>query len=251
MWAGDEPLPLKFSGFIFKVPPHNETAKKGPGSIYKFESARDSKDRLQPGTAWVTDGMANTDSGGRRRIFNVDDMCVYLQEEKPHLFEQGFAIVSDLNDVAPAMPELRNMFLKSQDRKAQGILNSELERQKKWTESGRPVPEPENPDRVAWAMKHLASRRQAMGPTHEAADITAVLEGKFQGEVAEMPNTAPLAAVATPNGKELFVECNDWGVRLSKREIEALLTGEEDQIAYIVEKLNTKKQEAGAAAETG
>jgi len=250
VWAGEEPLEVKYSGFRFKVPPRNQTAKLGPGSIYTFESVRDSKDELIPGTLWVTDVVKESPNGARHRVFDVTACCEYLQEQKERLFETGFNIVSDVSDVPAAMEELIPLYENSQDRKAQGILSAELERQKKYEENGRTAPEPDNPDRVAWAMKHLARRKKSIKPAVSAEDITAVLEGRFQGDVEEMEAKAPPAfkAPAPANGKELFRECEEWGVRLSKREVEALLTGEEEQIAFVVAKLQAKKEEAAPAA---
>lgn len=249
VWAGEEPLEIKYSGFRFKIPPRTETAKPGPGSIYTFESVRDGKENMLPGTCWVTDLVKTSDAGGRHRVFDVTACCEYLQEQKPQLFDKGFAIVSDINDVAPAMQELIPMFDLSQDRKAQAILASELDRQKKYEEDGKIAPEPDSPDRVAWAMKHLARRKKSIRPTHSADDITAVLEGRFEGDVAEMPTPPPAEAFAEEavDGKGLYRECEEWGVRLTKRELEALVTGDEEQISFISAKLAAKKEEATPA----
>ena len=104
VWAGEEPLEIKYSGFRFKVPPRTETAKPDmPGSIYTFESARDTSGDLVPGTAWVTDVVKTLDDGRRSKAFDVAEACEYLQDKKPQLFEQGFAIVSDISDVNGAM----------------------------------------------------------------------------------------------------------------------------------------------------
>ena len=252
VWAGEEPKEIKYSGFRFKLPPRTETAKIGPGSIYRFESVRDSKDELIPGTAWVTDVVASSDSGGRHRIFDVSACCEFLQESKSKLFEEGFAIVSDVNDVKAAMEELRPLYDKSQDLRAQGILGAELDRQKKWKEKGQMVPEPDNPERVEWAMKHMARRRKSMRPAHGMDNIQAVLEGRFDDVVPEngnsQPGPSPVAFDAEPlDGRELFRECGEWGVRLSKREVEALLDGDGEQIAFIVAKLKSKKEATAAS----
>jgi hypothetical protein len=252
VWAGEEPKEVKYSGFRFKLPPRTETAKLGPGSIYRFESVRDSKDELIPGTAWVTDVVVSSDSGGRHRVFDVSACCEFLQESKSKLFEEGFAIVSDVNDVRPAMEELRPLYDKSQDVRAQGILGSELDRQRKYQDKGQAVPEPDNPERVEWAMKHMARRRKSMKPTHGMDNIQAVLEGRFDDVVrADKSNgtPAPIAAFNPEpmDGRELFKECNEWGVRLSKREVEALLEGDEEQIAFIVAKLKVKREATTAS----
>ena len=255
VWAGDEPKEIKFSGFRFKVPPRTETAradKDHPGSIYRFESARDSKNNLIPGTVLVEDVIANSPTGGVSRIFDVAACCEYLNRDRPDLFSQGFAIVSDPNDIPLAMAEILPEYEATQDKKAHSILQGEMERQRKMEEKGQIVTERENPEVVAWAMQHLARRGKTVTPSHKVDDIAAVLEGRYAGPVEKLKEAvpAPEAMVPVPqaDGKSLFQECEDWGVRLSKRELEAIVKGEEEQIAFIRSKLKVKQDAAEATA---
>lgn len=255
VWAGEEAKEIKYSGFRFKIPPRTETAKKGKHSIYKFESARDSKDRLIPGTVAVTDVMHSSPNGGVHRIFDVAACCEYIQRDKDALFDQGLAIVSDPNDVDEAMAEIQPLYEASQDKRAHQILQDEMERQRKMSEKGQIVTERENPQVVQWAMAHLARRGKTVKPAISTEAIAAVLEGRVNVEVPPRPEAEPVSdapapeAPSNPNGnKELYRECEEWGVRLSKRELESLVTGDEEQIGFITEKLRAKKEAAQAEA---
>lgn len=253
LWAGEEPLEIKFSGFRFKVPPRTETAistETDPHSIYKFDSARDSKERRIPGSLLVKDVVKTAPNGGVHRIFDVAACCEYLQRDKEDLFDRGFAIVSDVNDIPDVMEELQPLYEASQDRRAHTILQVELERQAKMKEKGQIVTERENPEVVEWAMSHLARRGKTVQPAIGAEAIEAVLKGQYTGPVAEAPKAEPQADAPPPkkkvDNKQLYEECEEWGVRLTKREIEALLKNDEEQIEFITAKLRVKQEEASA-----
>jgi len=249
VWAGEEPLHLKHNGFRFVVPPRNVVARKAEGAPYKFEAVRDGKDRPVPGTILVEDRIVESDAGGRRKVFDVMECCEYLQNDKGHLFEEGFQIVSDVADAKAIMPELIPLYENSMDKRAQSILSAELGRQQKWKEKGQPVPEPDNPQRVEWAIKHMASRKKTLQPDYSANDIEAALEGRFDDIVGSKPRTEapPVEPEEQINGKALYMECQEWGLRLNKGEIEALLTDDEEQIDIIVQKLKAKRAEGAAA----
>jgi|GEM_PF-1840192 len=251
VWAGDEPLEIKYSGFRFLVPPMNETAKLGPGSKYKYESARDAKGELVPGSVLVTDRKNESAEGGIDRYFDVNTCCEYLSRDKPELFDKGFAIVDDVNEIRPTLQELRPDYERSQDQRAQAILATEMERQKKYQDAGKIAPERENPEVVQWALNHLARRKKAMKPAVGLEEIQSVLEGRFDLP-ADVPEPKPeskvpaIVADEKPTGAGLFAECKDWGLSLTKREMEAILTDDREQIDYIRAKLDMKKQEAAA-----
>lgn len=254
VWAGEEPKEIKFSGFRFKIPPRTETAKTGKGSIYTFESARDAAERLLPGTIVVTDKISNSPNGGVHRIFDVAACCEYLQRDREELFDQGFAIVSDVNDVPYAMQECVPLYDASQDRRAHQILQSEMERQRKMEEKGQVVTERENPQVVTWAMQHLSRRGKTIKPSHGLEDIAAVLEGRHKGPIEESAAAPPPEQPEVPESpaaaehKDLYQECEEWGLRLTKRELEALVTNDQEQIQFIRSKLQVKKEAAAPAA---
>lgn len=256
VWAGEEPLEIKYSGFRFKVPPRTETAKSkevDPGTMYRFESARDPKDRLLPGTCKVEDVVRTRPNGGTHRIFDVNECCEFLQRDRPELFEKGFGIVSSYSDVADIMGELTLLYEASQDRRAYTILQTELERQRKMAEKGQVVTERENPEVVEWAMQHLVRRGKVVTPAIGADSIEAVLKGQFQGEIPARKEAEPQAATPPPeerpDNKALFRECEQYGMRLNKREIQALLTDDDpEQIEFIASKLRARKEEAAGEA---
>lgn len=255
VWAGNKPLEIKYSGFRFFVPPRDETAKPNmAGSIYKFESARDSKGELVPGSLLVHDIRNDTPEGGIHRVFDVNACCEYLSRDKADLFESGFGIVEDVTEIAPALQELLPDWERGQDRRAHAILQAEMERQKKFAEKGQVVPEREDPQTVEWAIKHLAQRRQAMKPAHDAAEIQAVLEGRFD-DLPEAEKVFPKPerpegqeAVGKGSRSTLYEECKAYGLNLTKREMQSLLDGDQDEIDYIRAKLDAKREEAASTA---
>ena len=257
LWAGEEPKEIKYSGFRFKIPPRTETARKStdqPGSVYKFESARDSKDRLIPGTIVVEDVITQSPSGGVHRVFDVSACCEYLQRDTPALFDQGFAIVSDVADIGPAMEEVLPLYEATQDKRAHKILQGEMERQAKMAEKGQIVTERENPHVVEWAMAHLARRGKTVSPAHDVAEIGAVLTGKARA-VDPLPAGVPVDDTPKPepastpsDNKELYRECQDLNLRLNKRELEALVTGDDEQLGFIRSKLRAKREAIAAPA---
>ena len=263
VWAGEKPLHLKYSGFNFHVPGRHDIAKPGPGSIYTFESARDSEGRYVPGTLEVKDILHVTPEGGYTKTFDVDAACRFFDRDKNMLFEKGFQIVSNPGEIEVAMEDCIPLWEESEDERAQQILTTEMERQESFKAKGQDPPRSSSADQVAWAVAHLnRPGRKADRPDFDADDLKATLAGRAPEPLADFAAAAAKKARVPDEDKHpipekdvaanmrLYDEAREMGVKLSRSELAALLEDDHEMIGLVREKLEVKRKEAAEEAAT-
>ena len=243
VWAGDEREQLKYDGVPLILPAWNETAKLGPTHPFRFEGAKDSQERLIPGTILVTDIINRTPEGGVVKTFDVGEFCDFLERDKEHYFKRGLEIVTEVADISAAMATARPVWEKSQVTRAQQILSAEMDRIARYDAKGQPAPEGSNAGRVAWAIAHL--RGQAPDKAKFGKEeLAKVLSGQYVEEATSAePVTAHKLSV-----KEIRAACREVGLKLNKAELEALLDDDEEQIAFIHEKIKVRREAQAAPA---
>jgi hypothetical protein len=242
VWAGEDPLRLRYDGRHILLPPRNETATTGKGKPYAFESAKDGRDRHIPGTLKVTDVILSTPEGGFTKTFDVGQFCEFLERDRAYLFERGLEIVTDPKDVEPAREAALPGYERSQDARAQQILSTELDRIAKYDAKGQPTPEGSNSGRVAWAVSHLQRRDTADVAQFNAKDIKAVLSGQYLP-----PKKEEADALERLTAKQIVEEAQEVGVNVTKTEMLALIEGDNEQIDFILEKIKVKKEAQATA----
>ncbi len=242
VWAGDQRGQLKYDGSPFLLPAWNETAKKGPLQPFRFEGAKDGKDRLVPGTILVTDIINRTPEGGIIKTFDVGDFCDFLERDRGYLFDRGLNIVTDVGDVGAAMAEARPAWENSQVSRAQQILTSEMDRIQRYEAKGQPAPEGSNAQNVGWAISLLQTRAPDQARFGKE-DLAKVLSGQYVSLEPEKPATA-----AVLSAKEIMAEAKSLGLKLNKSELEALVEDDEEQIAFIHEKIAGRREAQAATA---
>lgn len=255
-WAGLEPLILEYDARRFVIPGRNETAKPGPGEVWTHESARDAKGNMIPGTIVVQDG--HVDAGGQMKtVFRVSDMCEWLASGREDLFARGFNIVGTVQEVAEAIEIGIPLWEQSQDARAREIIATELTRRKNFEDKGQPAPASSSQHLVDWAISHLASRQQQQKPLVETSVLMSALKGQFSTPVAPKPEpAAPVpearATKMVPDrASEIYQECEDLGIRLTREELAGLLRGDPDQTGYVMEKLKIKREALAQEAAPG
>ena len=241
-WAGDEPLQIAYDGQFINIPPMNGTARTGGTSIYRFESARDAKGELIPGTILLKDVTVPRPDGSFKRALQVTEVCDYLSRDRDDLFRRGFNIVGTPQEIAEALEAGRPLYEASQDERARALLASEIERRKKFEARGQPAPPREDEYNITWAIQHLRARSAAK-PKASMEDIRAALEGEYA--------PVPKSAVAPPkklSAQEIYAEAQELGVMLTKNELTGLLTNDDEQTEFVLEKIKLKREAAASPA---
>lgn len=246
-WAGEEPLVIGYDGNTFVIPPRFETAKLGPDSIYRAESARDGHGDLIPGTIVVADIVTTTPEGSRKIVLSVTDFCDYLTRDRDDLFARGFNIVGSWQEVKEAIESGIPLYELSQDVRARDILASELERQKRFEAKGQPAPPREDQHNVDWAVKHLKSRETSLKPATSADELRSVLEGRFLTKPAAAPVVAPAITKTVSSAQEVYDRALELGISLSKSELAGLLGRDEAQVAFVLEKIKAREAQGAEA----
>jgi hypothetical protein len=257
VWSGDEPLEIGWNGDVIYIPPMREVAKPGIGSPYRLPSAKNRDGVMLPGTILVEDVIVTTQSGGYKKIFDVSDLCAFLERDMPQLFKRGFQIVSDPEDVRIVQTECRPLYEVSQDDRARSLLAEELQRRKKYEDSGQPAPPGSNAADVEWAIRHQKlrqSQRRKAGVEYSTEDIYSALAGTFDpAALADEPEAAapappsvqPVAPEAPlrVSGASMIDEADELSVNLTKADLAGLIRGDKETYEYIREKLDAKISE--------
>ncbi len=273
-WPGDEHLQVGFNGDVFIVPPRDQVAEVGIGTPYRFASAVDGKGHPIAGTIAIQDKIRETDAGGRGgyvKLFDAAQCCAWLEDTREDLFDRGFAILMDPEEVTPAMREGRPKYDASQDGYAREILHQELERRKRWDVKGVPAPPSSSDHKVRWAVAHLEQRKSKTPMLTEDA-----LKGALGSEVEYVDNLPPvapsqrsaLAGVVGPDNvpkemigsvpkdeavtalppTELWGMAQAAGIKLTKADMTKLLEGEEIFRAQLLEQIAQKQEGERAPA---
>lgn len=252
VWPGDENLQTGFNGDVIIVPPRDKEAIPGLGSPYRYEGAKDKHGQTMPGTVVISDRIAETGhGGGYRKLFDAAECCAWMEDTRDDLFNRGFAIVMDPEDVAGAMEEGRPKYDRSQMDLAREILGTELERRKKWDVKGVPPPPSSSEHKVRWAVAHLESVAAASPMLSDDA-----LKKVLAGQVLEAlpPEQAPVQpkamvgsvpkteAVEALPATELWEMAQAAGITPVKSDMAKLLSGDEVYRAQLLSEIAEKQE---------
>lgn len=243
VWAGDERLQLKYNGVPIVVPAYNETAILGPKHPFRFAGAKNGSGNMIPGTILVEDIITRTPEGGVIKAFDVGEFCDFLERDQSWWFDRGLEIVTDPLDVETAMESARPVWEQSQIVRAQQIIAAEMERVASHEAKGQPVPLSSSAKDVEWAVKHLRNRAPEQAQFGKD-DLAKVLSGQYVGP----PEKTERLTAEKLSSKELLSSARELGLKLTKSELEGILDDDEDQIAFIKEKIAGRREEQAANA---
>jgi hypothetical protein len=260
VWCGDERLEIGYDASSINVPPINEVAKVGIRSPYRLPSATTKSGVPLPGTVLVEDVIVQNEDGGWKKIFDVSDLCGFLERDMPELFARGFQIVSDPDEVKVVQIESRPAYESSLDARARDVLALELTRRKRFEDSGQPAPPGSNEKDVVWAIRHQQSRasRRSTTANLSTADIYSALAGHYIGDVPTgegAPNTPdpasrpasqtePQAPERNVSAASMIEEADELGIKLTPADLKGLIRGDRDTFDYVGEKLKLKRADA-------
>jgi hypothetical protein len=249
VWCGDEKLEIGFNAALIAVPPVNQVAKVGIRSPYRLPSATTKAGVPLPGTVLVEDVVIQTEEGGWKKIFDVTDLCNFLERDCPELFLRGFAILSDPEDVTVVQKENRPLYEKSLDTKARDILALELTRRKRFEDNGQPAPPGSNELDVTWAIRHQRTRAAARrtGADLSTADIYNALAGTFAVNAPDpTPTEDPAPQYAPPtqehvSAASMIEEADELGIKLTPADLKGLIRGDKPTFEFVAEKIKLKQ----------
>jgi hypothetical protein len=259
VWCGDERLEIGYDASSITLPPINEVAKVGIRSPYRLSAATTKSGVPLPGTVLVEDVIVQNEDGGWKKIFDVSDLCGFLERDMPELFARGFQIVSDPEEVKVVQMECRPLYEKSLDARARDILALELTRRKRFEDNGQPAPPGSNEKDVVWAIRHQQSRASRRSTTADlsTSDIYNALAGHYTGAVPtgaqNAPDPGPASAPAPPaeahvSASSMIEEADELGIKLTPADLKGLIRGDRDTFDYVGEKLKLRRAETATVS---
>lgn len=252
VWPGDKPERIPgWGGESVLMPPCNEVAvaynekdKTTWNSPYRFDSARGRDGQFIPGTVVLKDVIVpNPATGGLDVLLNAREWCEGVEQNNKALFDRGFTIVMDPDQVEDAMKDGRPKWELAQERAWEDTIREELARQKKFEEKhGQPAPASSSDGAVKEAIAGLAAlrARKAQNATSKA-DLIAALGGPQ----AEAPKKHVLEI--KPSEDDLFMVARELkkaaeahGIYLKNEELKGLLEADPGVMEAISQKLEAK-----------
>jgi hypothetical protein len=260
VWPGDEDVSIGFNGDLFVIPSRDVVADPGSCKPYRFPSAKNKLGQPIPGTIEISDNIKETGPGGGYvKIFDAAECCAWLEDTREDLFNRGFAIVMDVEDIETAMAEGRPKWEKAQEALAREILASELERRKRWDAKGVPAPPSSSEHKIRWAVAHLEMLAEEQPMLSDTA-LKRVMGGTMVDRLPEnagyrktetarpAPPPAPATTPTDLEASDLFAMAEAAGVKLTKAEMTKLLTGDVDFRAELLNQIAEKQEgERGVA----
>ena len=248
VWCGDEMEQVSFDGEVINLPPSDVQAKPGPGSPYRMEGARDRADLIVPGTVRVSDRHAIIE-GNRIKVFDADQFVRWIETIRRELLDRGLFIVDLPEEVEEAKTEGRPLYEKSQDARARQVLETELFRRKKWEEKGTPPPPSSSEHIVQWAIKHLNERGSALSliPTEEIVGALSIGAPKLTDIPAKLVPKEPPSIEKPLASQRLYEQAIGLGVKLKVVDLNGLLTGDENVMKDVAERIRVREAELAPA----
>jgi hypothetical protein len=251
VWAGEEMLSFDYDGTQINVPPRTVVATVGTGAPYRYAAAVTKSGRPIPGTLAVSDVFTTTSDGGYVKTFDVALLSEHLERDRQDLMKRGLAIVMNPEDVDPVMNELIPLWDASQDARARELVTGELERRKRLEAKGEPLTPGSSEHLVLWAFQHLAKSQAKQAPMLSTAELFAAAAGTYAPPAAPLASPAAPAVAARYVGPDdptsLYKEALGLGIKLTKPELEGLLTGDEDSMKTVIEKIEARKEQPASA----
>lgn len=181
VWSGDERITVEAMGTVVVVPCADEVAEPGPGGVFRYPSARGRDGKPLPGTVLLREARKRQDDGSMLAVFDPDEWSKMLASNRPELFASGFGITDDPDNVASMQAAQRPAWEAMDERRCEGVIRAEIERQTNYARyhPGEPIPAGTNQEQVRAAIARLEKRKAQRG--HEAAvsrtDLIAALGG--------------------------------------------------------------------------
>lgn len=245
VWPGEEPLELAYDSIRIVVPPRNVIGRVGVGSIYTHPAA-ELNGKSVPGTAVIEDVTVLTAEGGYITMLSIDHLCRFLTRDRDDLFNRGFNIAENVDQVQEAMLIGLPLYNESQVKRAREIIAREMSRQKGFRDRGETPTASSSQHLVEWAVNHL--RTAGGGQVAMSMDkLSAALEGRpDQSPLAPSPGRQMVHATPAEDivrAASVYREAAELGLSLNNFEMKALLGGSQDTIAKVEVKIKARKIE--------
>lgn len=249
VWPGDKAVVATYNGEAIRLPARNEVAILGKGSPFRHGAALDAAGNAIPGTVELVD-VEHEDpiTNGTVKDFDAQAWARGIYDVNKPLINRGLRIVMDRSEIPAALAEGRPLWEKAQVAEAENVIREELSRMAYWEKKGQPAPESSSHEAVMEAKAFLAQVHLRRKDAFSKSDLLSAL--------GEVPATAP-QAVAAPAPAEAHVRteddiaaaaralhkaATDHGIKLTKAELEGLLTLD----AGVMDLIDKKLEEAGA-----
>ena len=249
VWPGDEPETVMYGGEQVVVPPRDTVATLGDRytpSIYRWPAATDKQGRPIPGTVLIKDVLRTGEQNETIKVFDAESWCKGLGQVAIKVFERGFAIVVDPDEVPAAMEAGLKRWRRAKIAEWDNAVRYELSRRENYRTKGQVAPPLDDigEQKLQNAIRNLREEQERAGSAISDGDLRVALGGQ-----AVLP-TAPTAAPAPPPPAKaeedelgeaaghMYKLAKQHDVKLLKEELDGLLARDLAIMAAVEAKLN-------------
>lgn len=252
VWPGDKAVVATYNGEAIRLPARNEVAILGKGSPFRHGAALDAAGNAIPGTVELID-VEHEDpiTNGTVKDFDAQAWARGIYDVNKPLINRGLRIVMDRSEIPAALAEGRPLWEKAQVAEAENVVREELSRMAYWEKKGQPAPESSSHEAVMEARAFLAQVHLRRKDAFSKSDLLSVL-GEVPAAAPQAAAPAPAPAVTTAPvrteddiaaaARALHKAATDHGIKLTKAELEGLLTLDPG----VMDLIDKKLEEAGA-----
>lgn len=246
VWSGTERRATGYNGEIVTIPTKDEAF--GPG--HRFQSAKDKKGNLIPGTVVIEDENARNAEGEIVPVIQARIFLQNIQRNHARLFASGLVAVESIDDIPEARVKSAKLWERCQETADLRVLQEETQRLEEHRKHGSSAP-PASPERameIRAAMERQSARNKIR--TGQQRLLENDLRAVIDGQAVELgPPT--IEEIMTPNlvvesPEELIEEAAAVGVEISEAELKALKAGDQKVMNLIA-----KRNEDAANAKLG
>lgn len=250
VWPGDTSELLQYNAEVVRVPGINEIADPtAEGSLYRYPSALDASGRPIPGTVVLRDITVKKGDGSILKAFDVDDWTDGLEQTARGRGQvnRGLRFVDSPEEVQAAKTEGRPKWVRAAIATWQALLQGELKRRSDLKRANQVVTESPYADAIREAHAGLSRYGAAAGPSLSDDALMSALGVSAEGRHAdaeEFPGQHVTPQATQGDGiaidaSGLYRKAKELGVKLSPKQKEGLLEGNDAVIEEVLDLLAT------------
>ena len=252
VWPGDEPETAMYGGEQIVIPAREQVATVGDKftpSIFRWPAATDRQGRPIAGTVSIKDVMRIGEQGESIVVFSAEGWCKGLRQCNQKLFERGFAIVIDPEDVPAAMEAGLKRWRRAKVAEWDNAVRYEMARRENYRTKGQVAPPLDDlgEQKLQNAIRNLRAEQDRAGSAISDSDLRVALGGPVTAPalpvVPVLEASAPAPKEAKPEDElgeaadNMYRLAREHKIHLTKNELDGLLSRDMGAMAELEQKL--------------
>ena len=252
VWPGDEPETAMYGGEQIVIPAREQVATVGDRntpSIFRWPAAMGRDGRPIPGTVLIKDVIRTGEQGETIIVFSAEGWCKGVRQCNQKLFERGFSIVLEPEDVPAVMEAGVKRWRRAKIAEWDNAVRYEMARRENYRTKGQVAPPLDDlgEQKLQNAIRNLRAEQERAGSAISDTDLRVALGGPVAGPALPMVPVLETAAPPAPEKPEdelgeaadhMYKVARENKIHLTKDELNGLLARDMGAMAELEQKLS-------------